>query len=315
MVTTSLFWISIGLALAYAGAEAFIRGSVSAARRLRIPPLVVGLTIIAWGTSAPELAVSLDAALNESQGVSLGNVLGSNIFNVGIILGLSALVYSVTVKLQLIRFDIPILVGISVLLLGSFYDSRITRVEGMVLFACFLLYSAATFYLARRAAPPEVIQEFTEAQPRAFRSIPIECILIAGGLALLIYGADLLVDGAVILARNVGVTESVIGLTVVAAGTSLPELVTSVVAAARKEPDVVVGNIVGSNIFNVTCILGLSSIIAPTAGSQVGPVDLFASLMSAVILLPMAWTGFVLRRWEGLVLLLAYAAYIAYVWL
>ncbi len=311
---TSVLLICLGLALAYAGAEGFIRGSVSLARRFRIPPLVVGLTIVAWGTSAPELAVSLDAALKESAGVSLGNVLGSNIFNVGVILGLSALIRPVSVKLQLIRFDIPVLVGISCLLLGMLLDSALGRLEGIVFLVCFVFYSATTFVIAKRGAPREVVQEFAEAQPRPLRSIAVEILLIVVGLGVLIYGADLLVRGAVELARGLGVSETVIGLTIVAAGTSLPELVTSLVAAARNEPDVAVGNIVGSNIFNVTCILGLSSTITPLESSQISRLDLTAVLACAVILLPMAWTGFVLKRWEGIVLLVGYGVYVALLW-
>ena len=311
---TNVFWILLGLAVAYGGAEAFIRGSVSVARRLRVPPVIVGLTIIAWGTSAPELFVSLDAALNANHGVSVGNVIGSNIFNVGIILGLAALLCPLTVHLQLIRVDIPILVGITVLLLAVFHDGQLGRAEGALLLLCFLLYTAATFYFSRRSAPRDVVEEFTEAQPRPLGSLLVECLLIAGGLAALIFGADRLVDGAVALGRDLGVSETVIGLTVVAAGTSLPELVTSVVAAARKEPDVAVGNIVGSNIFNVSCILGVSSTITPLTGGQIELVDLIALVVSSVILVPMAWTGFVLQRWEGVVLLVAYGGYSVLLW-
>ncbi len=312
---TILLWTCLGLALAYVGAEAFIRGSVSVARRFRIPPLVVGLTVISWGTSAPELAVSLDAAVNNNVGVAVGNVLGSNIFNVGFILGLSSLVCPIAVKLRLIRFDIPILAVISILTFGALYDSQLTRIEGILLLTAFLLYVAATFYLLKKGASQEVVQEFAEAEPRRFNSILVACLCIVGGLAVLIYGADLLVDGAVELARTLGVTETVIGLTVVAAGTSLPELVTSLVAAARKEPDVAVGNIVGSNIFNVTCILGLSSTITPIAAIDIGRIELIALVIAAVVLIPLTWGDFILKRWEGVVLLSAYVVYVTFLWL
>jgi cation:H+ antiporter len=266
------------------------------------------------GTSSPELAVSVRAALNANSGVSLGNVLGSNIFNVGLILGVTALILPLRVKLQLIRFDIPILAVISLLVFGVLYDSQVSRTEGVLLLTTFVAYSAATFYFAKKDAPQEVVKEFADAQPRRFRSVSVELLCIGAGLAVLVYGADLLVDGAVAIARALGVSEAVIGLTVVAAGTSLPELVSSLVAAARKEPDVAVGTIVGSNIFNITCILGLSSTITPITQSGLGNLDLGALLLSAVILIPMAWTGFVLKRWEGAVLLVGYSAYVALLW-
>lgn len=307
---TSLIWIGIGLTLAFVGAEAFIRGSVSIAGRLGIPPLVVGLTILAWGTSAPELAVSVDAALRGSTGVYVGNVIGSNVVNICVVLGISALVCPVAVKLELVRFDIPVLVGLSILVTAALYDARLTFTEGVLLLIAFLLYSASTFYFAKKGASAEVIQEFREAQPRRPGSVPLECALLVGGLGILIYGADLLVGGAVEFARVMGVTETVIGITVVAAGTSLPELVTSLAAMARKEPDVAVGNLVGSNILNLTCVLGLSTSMAPVRSCQVERIDLGALTLSAVIVLPMARTGFVLKRWEGAVLILAYGAYI-----
>ena len=311
---TSALWILAGLVLAYCGAEAFIRGAVSLSRRFRIPPLVVGLTVIAWGTSAPELAVSVKAALDANSGVSLGNVVGSNIFNVGIILGITALVLPIKVKLQLIRFDIPILAVISLLGVGALYDSQVSRTEGFLLLMIFVGYSAATFHFARKEAPPEVLQQFTDAQPGRLRSAAVELLCIVAGLSVLIYGADLLVDGAVNLARSLGVTEAVIGLTVIAAGTSLPELVASLVAAARKEPDVAVGTIVGSNILNITFILGLSSTIKPITQSELGNVDLGALLISTVILIPLVWTGFVLKRWEAAVLVAGYCIYVALLW-
>ncbi len=311
---TSVLWILVGLALAYCGAEAFIRGAVSLSRRFGIPPLVVGLTVIAWGTSSPELAVSVKAALNANSGMSLGNVLGSNIFNVGIILGLTALTLPLRVKLQLIRFDIPTLAVITLLAFGALYDSQVSRTEGVLLLTTFVVYSAATFYFAKKESPQEVVKEFVDAEPRRFRSVGVDLLCIGAGLAVLVYGADLLVRGAVTLARALGVTEAVIGLTVVAAGTSLPELVSSLVAAKRKEPDVAVGTIVGSNIFNITFILGLSSTITPVSQSEIGKVELGALLISAVVLIPMAWTGFVLMRWEGAVLLAGYGVYVALLW-
>lgn len=312
----SSIWMALGLALAYVGAEAFIRGSVLAARRLRIPPLIVGLTIISWGTSAPELAVSMDAAISGNAGVSVGNVLGSNVFNVGVILGLSALVLPLTVHVQLVRFDIPILVVISVFSFIALHDGDVSRTEGALLLAAFLLYGATTFFYARRApaAPQTSERSSADAVERPLRSPLADCVYIVGGLAVLVYGADLLVDGAVDFATVLGVSEAVIGLTVVAAGTSLPELVTSIVAAARKQPDVAVGNIVGSNIFNLALILGLSATVTPIAGASVGTVAAVALLGSALILVPMAWSGFVLERWEGVVLLLAYVAYVALLW-
>lgn len=308
------FWIGFGLALSCVGAEVLIRGAVSIAGRFRIPPLVVGLTIVAWGTSAPELAVSLNAALTNNAGVSVGNVLGSNIFNVGVILGLAALVCPLTVRLQLIRVDLPILAVVSVIACVVLSDGQVTRTEGLTLLAAFVFHNAVTFFLLKREAPPEVVEGFHQAQPRRLNSIVLECLSIVGGLAVLVYGASLLVGGAVGLARTAGFSEAVIGLTIVAAGTSLPELITSVLAAIRREPDVAVGNIVGSNIFNLALILGLSSTITPIADTDIGVVDLAAVGTAALILIPMAWTGFVLNRWEGAILLLGYISYVALIW-
>ena len=294
-------------------AEGLVRGSASLARRLGLTSLVIGLTIVAYGTSAPELLVSSRAALNDQGAIAIGNVIGSNIFNITVILGLAALIRPLKLKLQIIRFDMPILIAVSVLFLVFFLNFRLNRTEGLVLAIGSILYTVMSIRFGKRDARSETIQGLHPGRPDR-GGIVFGLVLIAGGLGLLILGSKLLVGSAVQLARIWGVSEPVVALTIVAGGTSVPELATSVVATMHKETDIAIGNVVGSNIFNILCILGVSSLLAPVDGIGIGLVDTWVMIGTGAVLLPFMWTKFTLHRWEGFLLLLVYGGYLYYLW-
>jgi len=304
----SLFF---GVVLLYGGAEGLVRGSASLARRLGLTPLVIGLTVVAFGTSTPELVVSLEAGLAGKGALAVGNAVGSNIANIGLILGVSALIRPVAVHAQVLRLDVPILLVVSLVLIGFLLDDRLGRVEGAVLLAGLLAYTAFSLIKARRESA-EVAAEFGEGVPPASRSALLDAVLILGGLALLVVGARLLVSGAVDVARALGISEAVIGLTIVAVGTSLPELATSLVAALKEEGDIALGNVVGSNLFNILGILGTAALVAPLQPAGMSPVDLGVMFACALVLLPMMLTGRRISRGEGGLLLASYALYMLY---
>ena len=313
MVEHSL-WIAASLVLLFFGAEWLVRGSADLAVRLGLTPLVIGLTVVAYGTSTPELIVSSKAALAGQGDIAMGNVIGSNIFNICIILGLSALVYPLRVKLQLLKLDIPIMIGVSLLLLVIFRDFHISRVEAAMLFFGIIIYSVMNIRLARRETSAEVKDEFAQAMPKNSSGLWRDLAFIVLGLGVLVVGSRLLVDNSVSLAKLLGISEAVIGLTIVAAGTSMPELATSVVAAWRKQPDIAIGNVVGSNIYNILSILGFSGLLAPLHCTGIKPLDLSVMLGTAALLLPIMLTGFVVRRWEGAVLIAIYGGYVWMLW-
>jgi cation:H+ antiporter len=309
-----LLMLAGGLGLLFAGATALVRGGASLALRLRINALVVGLTIVAYGTSMPELLVSARAALAGQGDIALGNVIGSNIFNIAVILGLAAVLCPLRVQFQLIRLDTPLLLLVTGGFGWFFRDREISRAEAAVLCAGLVGYTLLNLHLARRTATETVTTEFDAALPRPSRHWAVDVGLIAGGLGLLVLGARLLVDSASALARGWGVSEAVIGLTIVAAGTSLPELATTLVAALRKQPDIAVGNVVGSNLYNLLAIAGISGLLAPLAGPGIRVFDLVTLMVLTVILFPLLWTGLMVKRWEGGVLLGSYAVYLAVLW-
>ena len=306
--------ILVGLLLLCLGAEGLVRGSASLALRAGISPLVVGLTVVAFGTSSPELVVSTKAAFLGQGSIALGNVVGSNIFNVAVILGLSALVRPMKVNVQLIRFDMPFMIAVSLLAFWMFRDGALSRGESAVLFAGVVIYTTVAILMARRETSRAVEQEFSEGTPHASRSAWLDALFVLGGLALLVVGARFFVKGAVDLARVWGVSEAVIGLTIVAAGTSMPELATSMVAAFRKQEDIAIGNIVGSNIFNVLAILGITGLIHPFAAEGIKPMDFYFMLGTSILLLPLMRWGMRLNRYEGLLFLALYVAYLAVLW-
>ena len=308
-----------GLVLLVVGAEALVRGAKRLAAALGISPLVIGLTVVAFGTSAPELAVSVGSAFSGQASIAVGNVVGSNIFNVLFILGVSALVVPLVVSQQLVRLDVPLMIVLSGVVWLLALDGGFGRIDGALLVTGLVVYVVFLVRQSRResaAVEAEYAREFGAREPAEpvnwFRDIAF----VAFGLALLVLGAHWLVNAAVAFARYLEVSELVVGLTIVAAGTSLPEVVTSLVAAVRGERDIAVGNVVGSNLFNLMGVLGVTSLVAPDGvpvTSAVLGFDLPVMIAVALATLPIFFTGGVISRLEGLLLLAYYAAYTAYV--
>ena len=320
-MTLVLFFL--GLIALVAGAQVLVRGASRLALSFGISPLVVGLTVVAFGTSAPELAVSVRSAWGGQVDIALGNVVGSNIFNVLFILGLSALFAPLVVAPQLIRQEVPIMLGASLLLFVLAINGGIDRLEGALLFGLLIAYTVFLIRQSRResrATHDEYAQGFAPEPdvPNAATwdsHWSVQLALIAGGLVLLILGANWLVDAAVTFARVLGLSEVVIGLTIVAIGTSLPEVATSLVATLRGERDIAVGNVIGSNTFNILGVLGVSSLLAPDAlpvGQAMLNFDLPVMIAVAVACLPIFFTGHLISRWEGALFMFYYAAYTAY---
>jgi len=304
-----------GLVALYFGAEWLVRGGASLAVRLGVTPLLVGLTVVAYGTSTPELIVSSTAVAQGQGAIAIGNVVGSNIFNIGFILGLTALVAPMRVQLQLLKFDTPVMVGVALLFLLFFRDGSIQRWESLVFLAGIVLYTVVNVRLARRQASADVRQEFDDSVPKPTGSPWTDTGLIVAGLATLVLGSRLFVTGAVDLARLFDISDAVIGLTIVAAGTSLPELASSLMAAWRKQPDIAIGNVVGSNIYNILAILGVCGMLAsPVNGQGVSLTDTLIMIGFSAVLLVIAWSGFTLRRWEGALLLALYGGYLWHLW-
>ncbi len=304
-----------GLALLIVGAEALVRGASRLAARLGISPLVVGLTVVALGTSSPELAVALKAALSGQASIAVGNVIGSNIFNVLFILGLSAVVVPLVVSRQLVRLDVPLLIVLSVLVLVFALDGRFGRLDGIVFLIGLVLYTGFLILQSRKEHSAPTDTSTPESNRAASLQFLTNLALTVAGLGLLILGSRWLVDSAIAFAHYLGISELVIGLTIVAGGTSLPEVVTSVIAAMRGERDIAVGNVVGSNIFNIMAVLGLTSIIAP-GGIPVMPAvigfDIPIMIAVAFACLPIFFTGHRISRLEGALFLGYYGAYTLY---
>lgn len=313
-------YLIAGLVLLVAGAEVLVRGAAKLAAQFGIPPLIIGLTVVAFGTSAPETAVSVQAALNGSGDIAIGNVLGSNIANVLLILGVTSLVAPLIVSRQLIRLDVPIMIGASLITYALAWDGSLSRIDGALLFSGVVGYTLFLIVSSRRAnatatADDEFAKEFgLDETPKPYASL-INAGLVVAGLVLLVTGSNFLVEGAVSLARALGLSELVIGLTVIAVGTSLPELATSILAAIRGERDIAVGNIVGSNIFNLLCVLGLASLVSPeaiTVAANALAFDFPVMIAVALACLPIFFTGYTINRWEGLLFLGYYVAYTVY---
>jgi cation:H+ antiporter len=307
----------VGLGFLIIGAEALVRGASRLAAVLGISPLVIGLTVVAFGTSSPELAVSLKSALSGQANIALGNVVGSNIFNVLFILGLSALIVPLVVSQRLVRLDVPLMITLSVIVLILSLDGNFSRADGIMLVAGLVIYVWFLIYQSRRETIA-VREEYAEelGTERHVKGNWIKNVgLVLGGLVLLVLGSRWLVDSAVSFAQYLGVSELVVGLTIVAAGTSLPEVVTSVIAAIRGERDIAVGNVVGSNIFNIMGVLGFASIIAPTGievSTAVIGFDIPVMIAVALACLPIFFTEGVISRQEGVLLLGYYVAYTLY---
>jgi cation:H+ antiporter len=299
-----------GLVLLFAGAESLVRGATALALRLGLSTLLVGLTVVAFGTSAPELVVSSAAALDGVGGIAVGNVVGSNVANIALILGVSAIIRPLRVQAQLVRIDLPLMIGASLVLSALLFDWTLSRLEGLGLVIGLLAYLMFSYRWARRERMREPLP--ADPLPSGSSSLLVNGFLVLLGLAMLVLGASWLVDGAVSIAERAGVSPTVIGLTLVALGTSLPELATSVVAAVRGADDLAVGNVVGSNLFNVLGILGTAALLRPLQVPDLGPEDLLALVGTAVMILPLARSGFVLSRIEGALLSLGYLGYVAF---
>jgi cation:H+ antiporter len=316
----TLLMFVAGLALLVLGANLLVRGASKLALSFGISPLVVGLTIVAFGTSAPEVAVSVGAVLNGQTDIAIGNVVGSNIFNVLFILGASALIAPLVVHIQLIRQEVPIMIGASLLLLALSLDGKLSALDCALLFGLLIAYTVFLVVQSRRetqAAQDEYAQENQPAAPGDWDSkMPAQLALIAAGLAALVFGSEWLVTASIAFAKALGVSDLVIGLTIVAAGTSMPEVATSITAAIKGERDIAVGNVVGSNTFNILGCLGLSGIVSGDLGLVIAPsllsFDIWVMIAVALACLPVFVTGREIARWEGGVFLAYYAAYVAY---
>ena len=310
-------YLIAGLVALYFGAEWLVGGSSRLALRFGLSPLVVGLTVVAFGTSAPELFVSIGFNMRGFPDASVGNIVGSNICNIALILGLSALIRPLEIKSQIIRREMPILIGASVALILILWDGRIARWEGALLTLGIVIYVVTSLRLAKTAGP-ELLSEFENefgekatAGSSGIASRPLVfTLLILAGLATLVLGSILLQNGAVFIAKGLGVSEAVIGLTLLAFGTSLPELATSVVACMKNEGDIVAGNAVGSSIFNIFAILGITALIKGMKITAIEPLDLGVMLATAVLIVPMMVTRRKLARIEGVILVAAYLAYV-----
>lgn len=324
MDTVTLLLFVLGLGLLVLGGDLLVRGASRIAAMAGVSPLVIGLTIVAFGTSSPELAVSVQAGLRGQSDIAVANAVGSNIFNVLFVLGLASVVAPLVVARQIVRQEVPVMIGVSALVLTLAADGHIGRVDGAVLLMGIASYTVFLIAQSRRerggtAAGPvdEYEKEFgvTPAGQGTAAAMAIDVALVLAGLGLLVVGGRWLVNGAVALATWFGISEVVIGLTIVAAGTSLPEVATSVIATVRGERDIAVGNAVGSNIFNLLAILGVSSLVTPgglTVAPSVLRFDMLVMVAVATACLPIFFTGMRIARWEGVVFLAYYAAYVLY---
>ncbi len=308
-----------GFVLLVAGAEFLVRGASRLARGFGISPLVVGLTVVAFGTSAPELAVSLGGSLTDNPDVAIGNIVGSNVMNVLLILGLAAVITPLVVKDQLVKFDVPILIAASLAVWAMARDGVVGRIEGGILVAALVAYLAVVFLsLKNDRSRAAVAAELDTLGPAKLTggTIALNLAWIVIGLLGLTLGARWLVQGAVATATALGVSQLVIGLTVVAIGTSLPEIATSVMASIRGERDMAVGNVIGSNLFNLLCVLGLTAALPPSGVPVAASAlyfDLPVMVAVAVVCLPIFFTGGRISRWEGALLLGYFFAYMGYV--
>ncbi|MDJ0590997.1 MAG: calcium/sodium antiporter [Pleurocapsa sp. MO_226.B13] len=306
-----------GLVLLVVGAEFLVKGASKIAAILHIPPLIIGLTIVAYGTSAPEMSVSIMSSFSGQGDIAVGNVVGSNICNILLVLGLSSVVAPLVVTKQIIRSDVPIMIGVSLLFLMFGMDGQLSRVDGLILFIGGALYTLSLIYQSSKqgSEQDEFAQEYGfsgEVTPRLWI---INIIFVIGGSALLIFGSNLLVRSAVAIAQDFRVSELLIGLTIVAFGTSLPELATSIVASFRGERDIAVGNVLGSNIFNILTVLGIAGTLSPTGinvSDSVLQFDAPVAIAVAFACLPIFYSGKRINRWEGLLFLFYYLAYNGY---
>lgn len=310
-----LAWIILGLVLLYYGAEWLVAGASELAVRLGISPLVVGLTVVAFGTSAPELAVSIDSNLKGSGGMALGNVLGSNVCNLCLVLGVAALVWPLGIQRQVIRREMPILLVATLVFAFFLRDGLLSQMEAAVLAVGIIFYVVTSLMQARKDPHADVSDDVPQelidaAKSGGSKRAMWNVFLVIGGVIVLVIGANRMVFGGANLAREFGVSEAVIGLTLFAFGTSLPELATSVVAAMKKQGDIIVGNAVGSCIFNLLAVVGFTGLIAPLQATGITNTDVIMMIVTSFLVLPLMWHRFNINRGEGGLLTLVYLGYV-----
>ena len=303
-----------GLILLYFGANWLVQGAITLALHLGLSPLIVGLTVVALGTSVPEALVSVQAAIGHQGGIALGNVVGSNILNIALILGLSAFFNPLKVDSHLVKADVPLLAGATFMLVVLLEDFHISRMEGAFLLLCIVGYVAGNIMTVKRTSPEENKIEGVELPEDHSKNLWRDISFLFIGLIALAFGSNFLVTGAVDLARIFGLSEALIGLTIVSIGTGTPEIATALMAAYRKRADLAIGNAVGSNLFNIMFVLGIAALVAPLDGNGISSVDLYVMLGVTILLLPTVWTGRILDRKEGFLFLAIYVGYLYHLW-
>ncbi len=307
-------YITGGLVLLFFGADWLVQGAVTLALHLGLSPLIVGLTVVALGTSVPEALVSVQAAIGHQGGIALGNVIGSNILNIALILGLSSLILPLKVDSHIVKADVPLLTGATFMLVVLLEDFHISRMEGAFLLLCIVFYVTGNIMTVKRTSPEEDKIEGMEIPEDSGKTLWRDVGFLILGIVTLGFGANFLVTGAVDLARIFGLSEALIGLTIVSIGTGTPELATALMAAFRKSPDLAIGNVVGSNLFNIMFVLGIAGLVAPLDGKGISSVDLYVMLGVTILLLPTVWTGRILDRKEGFLFLAIYVGYLYHLW-
>ncbi len=307
-------YITGGLVLLYFGADWLVQGAVTLALHLGLSPLIVGLTVVALGTSVPEALVSVQAAIGHQGGIALGNVIGSNILNIALILGLSSLILPLKVDSHIVKADVPLLTGATFMLVVLLEDFHISRMEGAFLLLCIVFYVTGNIMTVKRTSPEEDKIEGMEIPEDSGKTLWRDVGFLILGIVTLGFGANFLVTGAVDLARIFGLSEALIGLTIVSIGTGTPELATALMATFRKTPDLAIGNVVGSNLFNIMFVLGIAGLVAPLDGKGISSVDLYVMLGVTILLLPTVWTGRILDRKEGFLFLAIYVGYLYHLW-
>jgi len=303
-----------GLILLYFGANWLVQGAITLALHLGLSPLIVGLTVVALGTSVPEALVSIQAAIGNQGGIALGNVIGSNILNIALILGLSAFFNPLKVDSHLVKADVPLLAGATFMLVVLLEDFHISRMEGTFLLLCIVFYVTGNIMTVKRTSPEENKIEGVEVPEDHSKNLWRDISFLFIGLIALAFGSNFLVTGAVDLARILGLSEALIGLTIVSIGTGTPEMATALMAAYRKRADLAIGNAVGSNLFNIMFVLGIAALVAPLDGKGISSIDLYVMLGVTILLLPTVWTGRILDRKEGFLFLAIYVGYLYHLW-
>ncbi|MDD5828068.1 MAG: calcium/sodium antiporter [Lachnospira sp.] len=297
----------IGFALLIKGADFFVEGSSSLAKILKVPSVIIGLTIVAMGTSAPEASVSINAALSGNNEIAISNIIGSNIFNGLVVVGICAFIAGFKTNLEILKRDMPVNIVITAFLILMLIDGKLNRLEGIILLLGMIVYLICMVISA--------LKNREAGEPCKVLSLPVSILYIIGGLIAVIFGGNLVVDKACIIAANFGVSQNFIGLTIVAIGTSLPELVTSIVATRKGDSGLALGNAIGSNIFNILFILGMSAAISPLNVLNESIIDCIILLVSGIVLFIFAFTKKTMNRWEGAACVLLYAAYTVYLFI